>query len=178
MRLDLDEVAVEPNRTYPNVGVLSFGRGLFEKSPIDGAATSASRLYRIRAGQLIYSRLFAFEGAYATVEQRFDGYFVSNEFPTFTLDETRIDIGFLAGYLRTPAVWEELAKGSKGLGLRRQRVHPETLLAHTISLPPLHEQRTIRLLLEKIDAIAVQHEKAASRIGALGVSALNSAFNG
>ncbi len=178
MRLDLDEVAVEPDRTYPNVGVLSFGRGLFEKPPIDGAATSASRLYRIRAGQLIYSRLFAFEGAYAAVDPRFDGFFVSNEFPTFTLDEARVDIGFLAAYLRSPAIWEELAKGSKGLGLRRQRVHPETLLAHTISLPPIDEQRVIRLLIEKIDSVAMQHEKAASRIGALGVSALNSAFNG
>jgi type I restriction enzyme M protein len=178
LRLDFDEVQVEPNRTYPNVGVFSFGRGLFEKPPIDGAATSASRLYRIRSGQLIYSRLFAFEGAYAAVEPRFDGFFVSNEFPTFTLDETRIDIGFLAAYLRSPAVWEELARGSKGLGLRRQRVHPETLLAHTISLPTLREQREIRLLLEKIDAVAAQHERAASRIGALGVSALNSAFNG
>src|SRR5437870_1751078 len=82
----------------------------------------------------------------------------------------RIDIGFLASYLRSPAVREELAKGSKGLGLRRQRVHPETLLAHSISLPPLDEQRTIRLLLEKIDAIAAQHVNAASRIAALGVS--------
>jgi len=45
-----DEVIVDPATSYPNFGILSFGRGLFEKPPIDGAETSAKRLYRVRAG--------------------------------------------------------------------------------------------------------------------------------
>lgn len=36
--------AVDPSRTYPNVGILSFGRGVFQKQPIDGNATSATTL--------------------------------------------------------------------------------------------------------------------------------------
>ena len=83
-----DSIAVDPGVTYPNVGLLSFGRGLFGKPPIDGARTSATTLYRIRAGQFIDSRLFAFEGAYAVVDEHFDGSFVSSEFPTFELDTT------------------------------------------------------------------------------------------
>jgi len=178
MRVDLDEVAVEPDRSYPNVGVLSFGRGLFEKPPIDGASTSATRLYRIRGGQLLYSRLFAFEGAYAHVEPRFDGFFVSNEFPAFTIDEGRADVGFLAAYLRSPAVWSELAKSSKGLGLRRQRVHPETLLAWRAWLPPLREQRRIGLIAQRVAGVAGSRRFADSRVAALRMSALNAAFSG
>src|SRR5689334_17102153 len=75
---------VSPEAQYPNLGIYSYGRGLFEKPPIDGASTSATTLYRVRAGQFIYSRLFAFEGAYGVVPSRFDGYFVSGEFPSFT----------------------------------------------------------------------------------------------
>src|SRR6185312_364561 len=72
-----DPVTVHADESYPNVGVLSFARGLFTKPPIDGSVTSASTLYRIRAGQFLYSRLFAFEGAYAIVGQEYDGAFVS-----------------------------------------------------------------------------------------------------
>ena len=86
-----DPVSVEADAQYPNMGILSFGRGVFNKAPIDGSRTSAKTLYRIRAGQFIYSRLFAFEGAYAAVPQEFDGRFVSNEFPTFDVDEDIAD---------------------------------------------------------------------------------------
>ena len=57
------------------------GRGVFDKPPIEGTRTSAKTLYRIRSRQFIYSRLFAFEGAYAAVPPRCDGRYVSNEFP-------------------------------------------------------------------------------------------------
>ena len=63
MQQAADPVTVTPDRSYRNVGILSFGRGLFEKPEIDGRTTSAKTLFRIRGGQFIYSRLFAFEGA-------------------------------------------------------------------------------------------------------------------
>jgi type I restriction enzyme S subunit len=61
-----DSHKVQPDRSYPNLGIYSFGRGLFHKPPINGAATSATALRRVQSGQFIYSRLFAFEGAYGT----------------------------------------------------------------------------------------------------------------
>ena len=64
IRVVEDSHKVQTDRTYPNLGIYSFGRGLFHKSPIDGLATSAAKLHRVTRGQFIYSRLFAFEGAY------------------------------------------------------------------------------------------------------------------
>ncbi len=69
---------VDPQQSYPNLGIYGFARGVFSKPPIDGAKTSASTLYRVRKNQFIYSRLFAFEGAYAIVPEEMDGVFVSN----------------------------------------------------------------------------------------------------
>jgi type I restriction enzyme, S subunit len=167
---------VDGTTLYLNAGVLSFGRGLFEKPPIEGATTSARTLNRLRAGQLVYSRLFAFEGAYAEVTPRFDGYFVSNEFPAFDLDATRALAGFVAAYLRSPTIWAELARGSKGLGLRRQRILVETLLEYRIWLPPLEEQERI---LSAVTAISRCGEKRAVSDGVLSAlrkSLLNRAF--
>ena len=77
-----EPVPVDAERRYENLGLYSFARGAFSKPPIDGAQTSAKTLYRVRQGQFIYSRLFAFEGAYAVVPPEMDGFFVSNEYPT------------------------------------------------------------------------------------------------
>jgi len=42
--------AVNPEVVYPNLGIYSFGRGLFPKPPIQGMATSATSLNRVHAG--------------------------------------------------------------------------------------------------------------------------------
>lgn len=171
-----DKVQVEADASYPNVGVLSFGRGLFEKSPIDGSSTSAKTLFRIRDGQFIYSRLFAFEGAYTYVEPRFDGFFVSNEFPTFDIDPERLDVVFLAAYFSAPAVWSELARSSKGLGLRRQRVQPDAILATSVWLPPLGEQQRIRSVVERAQTIARLRHDTTKHVNALFPAVLSSTF--
>jgi type I restriction enzyme S subunit len=178
LTLASEEIVVDPSMSYPNFGILSFGRGLFEKRPIDGAETSAKRLYRVRAGQFIYSRLFAFEGAYALVEEPFDGYFVSNEFPTFTVDTSRVHPRFLAAYFQSPSTWKALAAKSKGLGVRRQRVQPEAILEYQVWLPPLDEQRRIARVAELARASSIVRSNVEERLEALRVSALNREFHG
>ncbi len=143
LRLVDDSNPVRPDQRYPNLGIYSFGRGLFGKPPIDGAITSATTLRRVKKGQFIYSRLFAFEGAYGMVRDEFDGYFVSNEYPTFDCDPCKVRAEFLAAYFKSPAVWQHVAAGSKGLGHRRQRVQPKQILQHYIWLPPLQWQERI-----------------------------------
>ena len=98
---------------YPNFGILSFGRGLFSKQAISGARTSARTLFRARKGQFIYSRLFAFEGAYGLVTQEYDGHFVSNEYPMFDCDKERILPEYLVFATSNP-----LGFGRRSLGSR------------------------------------------------------------
>jgi type I restriction enzyme, S subunit len=161
MALDLQPHRVEAGQTYPNIGIYSFGRGTFAKPAIDAAETSASTLYRVRAGQIIYSRLFAFEGAYASVPAEHDGAFVSNEFPTFTVDPTRADPAFIGWLFRWNHTWRKLRAGAVGMGDRRQRVHPERILEHNFVLPSLAEQR---LIVTRLDAAAASIVRAAQLI--------------
>jgi len=171
-----DLVSVDGTSVYSNFGILSFGRGTFEKQPIDGMSTSAKTLNRVRAGQFIYSRLFAFEGAYSFVPASFDRWFVSAEFPTFDVDPEALDARWLAAYLRSPARWAELATQSKGLGLRRQRVPSDAVLAYEIWLPPYDEQQRFLALAEKIARAQAGHRHIMQLADSLPQSALNHAL--
>ena len=173
LSVNRDDCTVDTGSKYPNVGLLSFGRGVFEKAPIDGAATSAKMLYRIKAGQFIYSRLFAFEGAYGVVPDHLDGYYVSNEFPVFDVDPKVTDGRFLAAYFRSQAVWEQLGQASRGLGNRRQRVHPEAVLALEVWLPPLELQRLIVEQMARLGDCRAMHQQALELLSALESSMLS-----
>jgi len=144
---------VQRDQSYPNFGIYSFGRGVFPKPPIDGMATSASTLYRACAGQFVYSRLFAFEGAYGVVPAELDGFFVSNEFPLFDCKPDRLLPEYLRRYLSVRHAWEAIATASTGMGHRRQRVQPEQFLKFAIPLPPIEEQQRI---VARIEALAAR----------------------
>jgi type I restriction enzyme, S subunit len=147
-----------------------------KKPPIEGSSTSATALFRVRAGQFIYSRPFAFEGAYATVPEDFDGCFVSNEFPSFETDPDQLDARWLASYLRSPERWAELASSSVGLGVRRQRVPVESLLAYEVLLPPLAQQREMIRLIERVDELRKLRANHDARVAAVVPSLLNKEF--
>jgi hypothetical protein len=169
-------IRVDPGDTYPNVGIYSFGRGLFEKPAINGAATSATTLNRVSTGQFVYSRLFAFEGAYAFVSHDFDGYYVSNEFPAFDPDPGNLDARWLATVFRSRDIWAELAGRSKGLGVRRQRVPADAVLDYELWLPPIDEQQAMVSTIATIDRVSSHRQGMLDRVRALLPAALNEAF--
>lgn len=164
LRSASEPVSVRQDQDYPNFGIYSFGRGLFAKPDIEGMKTSASTLYRVQAGNFIYSRLFAFEGSYGVVDDAFDGCFVSNEYPSFAIDRSRLEPGFIKAYFQVPKVWKAIAMGSKGVGSRRIRVQPDKVLAHPIPLPPLDEQKAI---VAHLDALAEKSRQVAAHLDAV-----------
>ena len=150
LTLDRDPVTIEPTATYHTAGILSYGRGLFARPAITGAETSYKQYFRLHRDQVVFSRLFAWEGAAALVVPEFDGYFVSSEFPTLTVDGEQAVPRYLGHLMRWPAFHERLAGATRGLGLRRQRVHVDEFLAIEIPLPDVDEQRRIATWLDGI----------------------------
>lgn len=150
-----ERVPVEADQEYPNFGIYNRGRGLFEKPPISGASSSASSLYRARENQFVYSRLFAFEGAYGLVPAELDDHFVSNEFPLFTCDKERLLPEFLGWIFRDPKTWVEVAQLTTGMGSRRRRIKPEAFLTFSIALPSVQQQRIIctklKFIADRVD---------------------------
>jgi type I restriction enzyme S subunit len=178
IRLVDESHRVDPDQSYLNFGIYSFGKGLFPKPPIRGVATSATTLRRVKAGQFVYSRLFAFEGAYGMVAREHDGYFVSGEYPTFECDPQAVLVEFLVSYFKAPPVWKEVAMGSKGLGDRRQRVQPAQILGHTVWVPPLEWQYTLAAVQAQVNSLKDPQAETAAELDALLPSILDRAFKG
>lgn len=169
---------VAADESYPNFGIYSFAKGLFHKSPIEGAATSATSLYKAKEGQFIYSRLFAFEGSYGYVTKDFAGCYVSNEYPMFDCQPGHVRAEFLSAYFKAPNVWREVAVGSKGLGDRRQRVQPTQVLAYSLWLPPIEWQDRIAAVWGQLNTLNATQIEAAAELDALLPAVLDKAFRG
>ena len=124
--LERRPVEVHPDRSYPELGIRSFGRGTFHKPAIDGVTVGSKKLYLIREGDLLFNIVFAWEGAVAVAGQEDDGRVGSHRFLTCVADSNVVTTGFLCFYFLTPAGTEKLGKASPGgagrnrtLGLRK-----------------------------------------------------------
>ena len=146
---DSDSIEVQASEQYRIAGVLGFGRGVFERDSILGVETKYKKLYRLHTGTLIYSKLKAFEGAIAVVTQPHAGAFVSSEFPTFR-PTPQLYSSYLAHICRWPAFWGSIRQHSRGIGARRERLHPLDLMETRIPLPDIDEQRRIASHLDSI----------------------------
>src|SRR5579862_7790164 len=154
LKIEQDEVLLEPNETYRTAGIYSFGRGVFERQPILGADTSYTSLFRLHENQFILSRLNGWEGAVDVVSAELDGCLVSNEYPTFAIDSDLAYPGYLRWITRWPRFWEQLIP--RGSMVRRKRVKPAQLLDVEIPLPPTDDQRRIA---DELDSVR-QHASA------------------
>lgn len=159
LALDLDKAPIDPGQQYPMVGVLSFGRGLFDREPINNGSTSYKYFLRLKENHFVMSQLFGWEGALAVSSEQFSGKFVSPQFPTFLCDETRLVLGFLDWYVKRKAFWDELGTRTNGMGDRRRTLNPVALFASEILLPPLDEQRRIVACIDEISALIANAEQ-------------------
>jgi type I restriction enzyme S subunit len=171
-----DEVPVQHDQTYDIAGVYSFGRGVFGRAALEGSATSYRTLHRLREGQLVMSRVKAWEGAVAVVPADFDGWFLSPEFPTFDIDSRQVDTDYFRSLITSAVFWSRLSNASRGIGARRERVHAMRLLEQEIDLPPLSTQRSVASVLSVLGDIEARRSFANERMDALLPAALNEAF--
>lgn len=171
LRLDLDRAQVDAATSYPMVGVLSFGRGLFDREPVQNGNTSYRFFYRLKPTHVVMSQLFGWEGALALSSEAFSGKFLSPQFPTFLCDEERLDREFLGWLMRRPAFWEDLGSRASGMGDRRRTLNPNALFECEIPLPPLPEQRRvvarIEVLVAKITKAGGLRRQAAEEVESL-----------
>lgn len=159
-KIRLGEVLREQDNAIPVVeltevnlaGVYSFGRGLFKRGPMSPGETSYKSYNRLVPDDLVISVPKAWEGALARVTPEFDGWFLSPVFPTFRADQKQLLPEFLEWYCKRESVWGELQRKSRGIGARRESVHPKQFLSLEIPLPPLAEQRRVVARIEELAA--------------------------
>jgi type I restriction enzyme S subunit len=172
------DVIVVPSETYRFAGVYCFGRGVFSGGVKTSMEFSYKRLTRIRAGDFVYPKLMAWEGALAVVPPECEGLCVSPEFPVFDVNRDRVLPETLDVHFRTPSVWAALAELSTGTNVRRRRLHPNSFLGYQFPLPPMRTQLLIKRVKTKVDQLKVLQAKTSTELDALLPSILDKAFKG
>lgn len=175
----LRPTTVEQEERYRLAGVYSFGKGMITRREIRGDETKYDRLYRVLENDLVLSRLKAFEGAIAVVPAGLDGAFVSQEFPTFVVNEQLLSVEYLKLLCQWPGLWRRLAIGSRGLGSRRERVSTERLLATTLPIPgKIEQERVVSVLGVAISDLRAAIERRRTLEEAFLPTMLSAAFTG
>ena len=123
------------------ITVSGHGLGVKERIIGDGKTPVPFSAYRAKAGQLIYSRIGAGDGAFGIVPNELDNAVVSKDFPLFDIDSSQVDIDYLIYYL-TSAAFCKIAQ-ENSFGATMTRFKEEKLLSCYIELPTLSEQSIV-----------------------------------
>lgn len=172
-----DAVPVIPSDAYRTLGLMNRGRGCFARPIFTGADTKYRTLFRVAKGQLIFSKLFAWEGSVTVVPESFDGMLVSSEFPTYDLDLDRASPRYVAHLTKWHGIVDELASATTGMGQRRQRVMPDQFEGVRVPLPNLDTQERIADVLDLVTTVEKKMSHRATVANALLPAARNAAFN-
>jgi type I restriction enzyme S subunit len=163
MRLDIQRTPMKPATTYRLAGVLNAGKGVVAKGELDGGATEYAAMNVLRVDQVVMRKLTAWEGPITVVPAEFDGFVVSNEFPTFTLGQELMP-DWMRHVCRSPRLWAEMKNRVSGTVQRRKRLNPEQLLQIQLPIPPREVQARIVDMLDAVDAQVTALETEANAL--------------
>lgn len=160
---------VDINASYPELGIRSFGRGTFHKPPLAGIDIGAKKLYEIHPGDLVFSNVFAWEGAVAVATASDAGRFGSHRFIACAVDPNRADAKFVCSYLTaSPEGLEQLQRASPGGAGRNRTLGLEKLVEIKVPVPPLAEQQAI---VARLDALADKVRQLSTHLDAIEADA-------
>lgn len=172
------DVDVQKTGNYKFAGVYCFGRGVFVGQERTGSEFAYPKLTRLRAGDFVYPKLMAWEGAFGIVPSECDGCVVSPEFPVFELDQSRIMPEVMDVYFKSPAVWPEIAGISTGTNVRRRRLNPKAFLNHHFPLPDMKTQHQIKRIHSRFVGIKNLSSSNTKTMEEFIPSLLDKAFKG
>ncbi|MDK9720432.1 MAG: restriction endonuclease subunit S [Rhodospirillales bacterium] len=151
------EIAIELEGSYPELGIRSFGKGTFHKPPLTGADVGTKRLFSIEPGDLLFSNVFAWEGAIAIAQPEDAGRFGSHRFITCRVFPDITSAEFLRYYFLTDAGLVKIGEASPGGAGRNRTLGLEKLMAIHVPIPSRSVQRTFDALQAKVAALKARH---------------------
>ena len=135
---------VESGQVYRMLGMRSKIGGPFIRETKSGSEISAAKLNKVKAGDFIYSRLFARQGSFGLVPEVMDGCYVSNEFPLYELDTSKVIPEYLVYWFGLPHVQKmveaDCSGSTPGTRNRFKEIFFERL---DIELPSIEQQKSI-----------------------------------
>ena len=149
-----DVVPVNATTTYQIFGVRNHGRGAFDAGARRGSETTYKNFYRASAGDVVFLKLGAWEGAFGVIPQALDGYCSSSEFVLYQPDTSAVAPKFLKHLVVWGPLMDLIGKKSIGTNVRRRRLNPSDFENTKIPVPDLAEQLHIATRLDALARVA------------------------
>jgi len=131
-----------PLKRYKVLGVAWYCKGAWIKYEKTGSEIKAKELTKVKSGDLIYSRLFAWKGSFAIIPDNLNECYVSNEFPIFKAKSSNVLLEYIYLFLKTPKLWRYIERQSTGLtSISRNRFKEDKFLNLSIDYVDLDKQK-------------------------------------
>jgi len=155
-----NKIVIENGKSYQRVTVKINNGGVFPRDIETGENIGTKSQYEIKPGQFLMSKIDARNGAFGLVPANLDGAIVTNDFPVFDIDNTKIIPEFLV-LITTTKEFIHFAQSCSSGTTNRQRIDIEAFLNVKIPLPSLSEQnRIVKAYNEKIKLAEELEQKA------------------
>jgi len=152
-------INIEDETTYSRVTVRGNNKGVYLRDTEIGKNIGTKRQYLVSSGQFIISKIDARNGALGIIPDDLEGAIVTNDFPTFFVDNTRINTHFLL-LITTTKTFINFAQSCSSGTTNRQRINIEQFLNIKIPLPALTKQnKIVRNYTQKIELARKQETK-------------------
>lgn len=135
-------VEVQSDVEYQEIGVRSFGKGLFIKDALVGAELGGKRVFYVKAGDFVVSNVFAWEGAVGVAAPEHDGLIGSHRFMTWT-PKRDASVDYLRHYFGSEAGVASLGSASPGSAGRNRTLSIKNFEQIWVPLPSRPDQDRI-----------------------------------
>jgi restriction endonuclease S subunit len=144
------KVALGASDEYVEVGLRSYGKGVFHKPAATGAQLGNKKVYAVEPGDLVISNVFAWEGALAVASEAERGLIGSHRFMTWIpRNADRVDVRYLWHYFLSEPGLLQLRRASPGSAGRNRTLGISALEDIKLPLPDLSEQQRIAARLDR-----------------------------
>ncbi|MGH3850073.1 MAG: hypothetical protein ACRDRT_10280, partial [Pseudonocardiaceae bacterium] len=143
-------VTLNPDSVYRQIGLRSFGRGVFHKDVVRGEKIGNKKVFHISPGDLLFSNVFAWEGAVALAAENEEGLIGSHRFMTYRVDESVADPRYILHYFASGPGLEVIRASSPGSAGRNRTLGIKSFAVQVIRIPDKIGQQRIA---DKLDAL-------------------------
>lgn len=155
-----NKTKIEKGKSYQRVTVKIRNGGIVPRDTELGENIGTKIQYEIKLGQFLMAKIDARNGAFGLVPASLDGAIVTNDFPVFDVDNTKIIPEFLV-LITTTNEFIQFAQSCSSGTTNRQRIDIEMFLNVKIPLPSLSEQnRIVEAYNKKINQAEELEQKA------------------
>lgn len=156
-------INIQDEITYSRVTVRGNNNGVCLRDTEIGKNIGTKKQYVVKKGQFIISKIDARNGALGIIPDDLEGAIVTNDFPTFFVDNTRINSHFLL-LITTTKTFINFAQSCSSGTTNRQRINIEQFLNIKIPLPSLKVQEKIVAQYNKKTALAEKQKNEAKKL--------------